>query len=183
VRTIDAPLPGVRILESPIHRDDRGFFLEVWRNDRLADAGIQDTFVQENQSRSTQGTLRGLHWQWRKPQAKLVRVIAGRILDVVVDVRRGSPTFARWFALEMAAEDFRTLYVPAGFAHGFYVHSESADVLYKCSDVYDPGGEAGLIWNDPQVAIAWPTDTPLLSPRDRQHPPLTLDRSDLPAFV
>jgi dTDP-4-dehydrorhamnose 3,5-epimerase len=172
-------LPGVLIVRPPVFRDDRGFFLEAWRRDRFADSGIPDTFVQDNQSRSIAGTLRGLHWQWRKPQAKLVRVLSGRIFDVVVDVRRGSPTFGKWFGLEMSGDDFTSLYVPVGYAHGFCVLSETADVLYKCSEVYDPGGEAGLIWNDPHVAIRWPIAAPILSHRDRQHPALNVSRPDL----
>ena len=123
-----------------------------------------------------------MHWQWRRPQAKLLRVLAGAIFDVVVDVRRGSPTFARWLGTEMRADDFRWIYVPAGFAHGFVVLSDAADVEYKCSDVYDPGGEAGLPWNDPAVAIHWPVADPLLSARDRAHPPLDPDRHDLIAY-
>jgi dTDP-4-dehydrorhamnose 3,5-epimerase len=182
VRIVETPLAGVRIIEPPVFRDDRGLFLEAWRHDHFSAAGIVDVFVQDNQSRSVGGTLRGLHWQWRKPQAKLVRVLSGRIFDVVVDVRRGSPTFARWFGLTMAADDFTTLYVPVGFAHGFFVESDSAEVLYKCSNVYDPGGEAGLIWNDPTVNIAWPTADPLLSPRDGQHPLLDPSRSDLLSY-
>jgi dTDP-4-dehydrorhamnose 3,5-epimerase len=174
-----APLPGVLIVRPPLFRDDRGFFLEAWRRDRFADSGIPDTFVQDNQSRSVAGTLRGLHWQWRKPQAKLVRVLSGRIFDVVVDVRRGSPTFSKWFGLEMRADDFTSLYVPVGYAHGFCVLSETAEVLYKCSEVYDPGGEGGLIWNDPHVAIQWPIAAPILSARDRQHPALSVSRPDL----
>ena len=182
MRVTPTPLPGVLIVEAPLFRDERGFFLEAWREDRFAEAGVPDRFVQDNQSRSVKGTLRGLHWQWRKPQAKLVRVLAGRIFDVVVDVRRGSPSFGRWFGLEMSADEFTSLYVPAGYAHGFCVLSEVADVLYKCSDVYDSGGEAGLIWNDPHVGITWPIPDPILSPRDRQHQGLDLSRSDLPTF-
>ena len=173
------PLPGVLIVHPPLFRDDRGFFLEVWRQDRFQAAGIPDVFVQDNQSRSGAGTLRGLHWQWRKPQAKLVRVLSGRIFDVVVDVRRGSPHFGQWFGLEISAEDFTSLYVPVGYAHGFCVLSETADVAYKCSEIYDPGGEAGLIWNDPTVGIDWPIASPTLSPRDLQHPTLNPNRPDL----
>jgi dTDP-4-dehydrorhamnose 3,5-epimerase len=165
-----------------VARDERGLFLETWRADTFAAAGVADVFVQDNYSRSTRGTLRGLHWQWRKPQAKLVRVVAGSIFDVVVDVRRGSPTFGRWVGLELSAETFRQLYIPIGFAHGFCVTSEVADVEYKCSDVYDPGGEAGLIWNDPGLAIDWPVKDPLLSPKDSRNPALTLSRADLPVL-
>jgi dTDP-4-dehydrorhamnose 3,5-epimerase len=179
VRVIETALPGVRLLEPKVFRDDRGLFLETWRADRFAEAGIADRFVQDNHSRSTRGTLRGLHWQWRKPQAKLVRVASGAIFDVVVDVRRGSPTFGRWLGFEMSADQFTELYVPIGFAHGFCVLSDIADVEYKCSDVYDPEGEAGLIWNDPGVGIDWPIAAPTLSPKDAAHARLTPDRSDL----
>ncbi len=177
-----ADLPGIRIIQPAIYRDARGFFVETWRADRLAEYGIHDVFVQDNHSHSTRGALRGLHWQWRRPQAKLVRVVSGTIFDVVVDVRRGSPTFGRWFGLEMAAEACTQLYVPIGFAHGFCVLSDAADVEYKCSDVYDPGGEAGLAWDDPSVGIAWPLSAPLLSSKDAEHPRLDLSRPDLLVF-
>src|SRR6478752_2481857 len=179
MRVIETTLAGVRLLEPTVFRDDRGFFLETWHADRFAAAGIPDLFVQDNYSRSALGTLRGLHWQWRKPQAKLVRVVSGSIFDVVVDVRRTSPTFGRWLGFEMSADRFTQLYVPVGFAHGFCVTSDVADVEYKCSDVYDPQGEAGLIWNDPAVGVDWPIETPLLSPKDAAHGRLTPDRSDL----
>ena len=179
MRVIETTLAGVRILELAVFRDDRGFFLETWRADRFAAAGIPDLFVQDNYSRSARGTLRGLHWQWRKPQAKLVRVVSGSIFDVVVDVRRASPSFGRWLGFEMSADRFTQLYVPVGFAHGFCATSEVADVEYRCSDVYDPQGEAGLIWNDPGVGVDWPIRSPLLSAKDAAYPPLSPDRSDL----
>ena len=179
MRVIETTLTGVRLLEPTVFRDDRGLFLETFRADRFAAAGIPDLFVQDNHSRSLRGTLRGLHWQWRKPQAKLVRVVNGSIFDVVVDVRRGSPTFGRWLGFEMSADRFTQLYVPVGFAHGFCVTSEVADVEYRCSDVYDPQGEAGLIWNDPGVGVDWPIRSPLLSAKDAAYPPLSPDRSDL----
>lgn len=179
MRVIETTLAGVRILEPAVFRDDRGFFLETWRADRFAAAGIPDLFVQDNYSRSARGTLRGLHWQWRKPQAKLVRVVSGSIFDVVVDVRRASPTFGRWLGFEMSADRFTQLYVPVGFAHGFCVTSEVADVEYRCSDVYDPEGEAGLIWNDPGIGVDWPIRSPLLSPKDAAYQRLSPDRPDL----
>jgi dTDP-4-dehydrorhamnose 3,5-epimerase len=182
VRVVDTALPGVLVIEPTVVRDERGLFLETWRADIFAAAGIADTFVQDNYSRSTRGTLRGLHWQWRKPQAKLVRVVAGSIFDVVVDVRRGSPTFGHWLGLELSAETFRQIYIPVGFAHGFCVTSEVADVEYKCSDMYDPAGEAGLIWNDPGLGITWPVSQPVLSLKDSQHLRLDLSRADLPAL-
>jgi dTDP-4-dehydrorhamnose 3,5-epimerase len=179
MRVTETDLPGVRLIQPNVYRDGRGLFVETYRADRLAAIGIADTFVQDNQSRSVQNTLRGMHWQWRRPQAKLLRVLSGAIFDVAVDVRRGSPTFGRWTGVEMTSEQFRWVYVPAGFAHGFLVLSETADVEYKCSDVYDPGGEAGLPWDDPAVGIRWPAAEPLLSHRDRRHPPLDPSRSDL----
>ena len=179
MRVIDTALDGVRVLEPRIFRDSRGFFLETWRADRFAAAGIRDVFVQDNHSRSVGRTLRGLHWQWRRPQAKLVRAVAGTIYDVVVDVRRASPTFGKWIGVELDAEMFQSLYIPIGFAHGFCVLSEFADVEYKCSDVYDPEGESGLLWNDPAVAIEWPIVSPLLSEKDRSNTGLTMERHDL----
>ena len=179
MRVIETSLAGVRILEPTVFRDDRGLFLETFRADRFAAAGIPDLFVQDNHSRSVRGTLRGLHWQWRKPQAKLVRVVSGSIFDVVVDVRRGSPTFGQWLGFEMSADRFTQLYVPVGFAHGFCVTSEVADVEYKSSEVYDPQGEAGLIWNDPGVGVDWPMRSPLLSAKDAAYGRLSPDRPDL----
>lgn len=179
MRVTELALEGVRLIEPRVFRDERGYFAETWRADRFAEAGIPDPFVQDNQSQSSRGTLRGMHWQWRRPQAKLVRVLSGTIFDAVVDVRRGSPTFGRWLGVELAADPMRWLYVPIGYAHGFCVLSDVAVVEYKCSDVYDPGGESGLPWDDPSIAIAWPLAVPVLSPRDREHPSLTPDRGDL----
>jgi dTDP-4-dehydrorhamnose 3,5-epimerase len=176
---IDTPMAGVLVLEPQVFQDDRGFFLETYRQDRLAALGIPHPFVQANQSRSVRNTLRGLHWQHRRPQAKLVRVVTGTIFDVVVDVRRSSPTFGDWWGVELSAENFRQLYVPVGYAHGFCVLSEHADVEYLCSDYYDPGGEAALLWNDPTVGVQWPTDWPLLSEKDAASPPLDPSRLDL----
>jgi dTDP-4-dehydrorhamnose 3,5-epimerase len=182
MRVIETTLPGVVILEPVVFRDDRGFFLETYREDRLAAAGIIVKFVQANQSRSVRNTLRGLHWQTRRPQAKLVRVVTGDVFDVVVDVRRGSPTFGQWCGVELSEANFRQLYVPEGFAHGFCVTSPLADIEYLCSDYYDPGGESGMLWNDPTVGIEWPVDWPLLSPKDAANPPLDLAREDLPLW-
>ena len=179
MRVIETTLAGVRLLEATVFRDDRGLFLETWRADRFAAAGIPDLFVQDNYSRSSRGTLRGLHWQWRKPQAKLVRVVTGSIFDVVVDVRRASPTFGRWLAFEMSADRFTQLYVPVGFAHGFCATSDVADVEYKCTEVYDPQGEAGLIWNDPGVGVDWPIKAPLVSAKDAAYGRLSPSRPDL----
>jgi dTDP-4-dehydrorhamnose 3,5-epimerase len=180
MRVIETDLAGVVIVEPDVFRDERGFFLEVYHQDKYRAAGIDLGFVQVNHSRSARGTLRGLHWQWRRPQAKLVRVLAGEIFDVAVDIRRGSPTFGQWVATTLSADNFRQMFVPPGFAHGFYVTSTIADVEYQCSAPYDPGGEAGLPWNDPAVGIRWPPGQPTLSPRDQQHPPFAPDRKDFP---
>jgi dTDP-4-dehydrorhamnose 3,5-epimerase len=166
-------LPDVLIVDPTVHRDDRGFFVESYHEPRYRRAGIDVRFVQDNHSRSVRGTLRGLHWQTAPhAQAKLIRVLAGEVLDVAVDVRDASPTFGRWTAVTLSADNFRQLFVPTGFAHGFLVLSDVADVEYKCSDVYDRAAERGLMWNDPEIGIAWPIADPILSPRDRAHPPL-----------
>lgn len=179
MRVIETALPEVRVLEPTVHRDSRGFFLESFRADRLEAVGILETFVQDNHSRSVARTLRGLHWQWRRPQAKLIRVVAGAIFDVVVDIRRRSPSFGRWVGVNLSSDDFRQLYVPIGFAHGFCVLTETADIEYKCSDYYDPAGEAGLRWDDPAVGIEWPVAEPILSSRDARHPAFGPNRADL----
>jgi dTDP-4-dehydrorhamnose 3,5-epimerase len=138
--------------------------------------------VQDNHSRSAAGTLRGLHLQVRHPQGKLVRVVEGEIFDVAVDVRRGSPTFGRWVGVTLSAESFRQIYIPAGFAHGFAVLSQAAQVEYKATDFYDPSGELGIVWNDPALAIGWPSATPVLSARDARHPRLADVIDQLPAY-
>jgi dTDP-4-dehydrorhamnose 3,5-epimerase len=180
MRVIETDLAGVVILEPDVFRDARGFFLEVYHEEKYRTAGIDVRFVQENHSRSVRGTLRGLHWQWRRPQAKLVRVIAGEIFDVAVDIRRGSPTFGRWTGTTLSSDNFRQLFIPEGFAHGFYVTSESAEIEYKCTALYDPGGEGGVPWDDPAIGIAWPGTDPILSARDQRHPPFAGDRPDFP---
>lgn len=173
MKVIETPLAGVVIIEPVVHQDARGFFLETYHADRYRAAGIDATFVQANQSRSVRNTLRGLHWQaGAHPQAKLVRAIVGHIFDVAVDVRPGSATFGHWYGVHMRADNFRQLYIPTGFAHGFCVLSDVAEIEYQCSDVYDKAGERGLIWNDPDLQIAWPVTEPLLSERDRHHPSL-----------
>jgi dTDP-4-dehydrorhamnose 3,5-epimerase len=164
-------LPGVLVVEPLVHRDSRGFFVETYHAPRYREAGIDVTFVQANHSRSAHGTLRGLHWQTAPhPQAKLVRAVVGEVFDVAVDLRPGSPTLGRWVGVAVSAANFRQLFIPAGFAHGFCVLSEVAEVEYLCSDVYDPASELGLMWNDPDLAIDWPVTNPLVSQRDRSHP-------------
>ena len=173
MRVRETVLPGVLIVEPRVFRDARGFFVETWHEQRYAESGIGVHFVQDNQSRSARGTLRGLHWQDRRPQGKLVRVIEGEIFDVAVDVSPESAAFGRWVGVRMSADDFTQLYIPPGYAHGFLVTSDVAQVAYKCTDYYDPGGDRGLIWNDPDIGIAWPdAGELLLSERDRKHPTL-----------
>src|SRR5262249_33480111 len=156
------------------------FFLETYQARRYAEHGVTATFVQDNQSLSGRDTLRGLHFQVQRPQVKLVRVIVGEIFDVVVDVRRGSPTFGRWTGARLSAENCLQCSIPPGFAHGFAVTSTSAAVEYKCSDFYDPASELGLAWDDPDVGIKWPVEHPILSERDRRHPRLKQLMSQLP---
>ncbi len=180
MRVVPTAVPGVLIVEPEIHRDGRGFFLETYHADRYREHGIAGSFVQDNHSRSVAGTLRGLHLQLRRPQGKLIRVIEGEIFDVAVDVRRGSPTFGRWVGVTLTAENFKQVYVPPGFAHGFAVVSPSAQVEYKCTDRYDPASEIGIAWNDPALAIAWPVADPVLSARDGCHPRLADVTDQLP---
>jgi dTDP-4-dehydrorhamnose 3,5-epimerase len=167
-------LEGVLLIEPRVFGDARGFFFESWnRRDFAALAGREVDFVQDNHSRSARGVLRGLHYQVRQPQGKLVRVIEGEIFDVAVDLRRSSPTFGRWIGERLSAENRRMLWVPEGFAHGFAVLSETAEVLYKATDYYAPEHERSLLWNDPRIGIAWPLESePLLKPRDAAGAPL-----------
>lgn len=176
----ETKLSGVRIIDPVVHGDERGFFVETFHADRYRDAGIDVEFVQDNHSRSSQGTLRGLHAQIAHPQAKLVRAVHGEILDAVVDIRRGSKTFGQWLAVTLSAANFRQLYVPTGFAHGFCVLSETAEVEYKCSDIYDPASELTLLWNDPEIGIEWPITEPILSAKDAGGDPLSSWKDRLP---
>lgn len=182
MRVVPSALPGVLIVEPDVHQDGRGFFLETYHADRYRQHGINGPFVQDNHSRSQLGTLRGLHLQPTRPQAKLIRVVEGEVFDVAVDVRRGSPTFGRWVGVRLSADNFRQCYVPHGFAHGFCVLSEVAQVEYKCSDLYDPASEIGIAWNDPDLAIEWPLREPLLSPKDRCHAGIRELMSRLPEW-
>jgi dTDP-4-dehydrorhamnose 3,5-epimerase len=169
-------LPGVVIIEPQVFRDERGFFLESWHARKYAEAGLDVSFVQDNHSRSVKDTLRGLHFQRTKPQGKLVRAIEGAIFDIAADINPGSPTYGQWVGVSLSADDFRQIYVPPGYAHGFCVVSEVAQVEYKCTDFYDPADEGGVMWDDPVLAITWPTTSPILSRRDQQHPPLAQRR-------
>jgi len=163
-------LPGVFLIEPKVFEDPRGFFMETYRRDLFAAHGIMDDFVQTNHSCSVRHTLRGLHYQVGRPQGKLVRAVRGEVFDVVVDVRRGSPTYGRWISETLSAENKKMLYAPVGCAHAFCVTSDVAEFLYACTDYYHPEGERGIIWNDPDLAIPWPTHTPLLSDKDRRLP-------------
>jgi dTDP-4-dehydrorhamnose 3,5-epimerase len=166
-------LPGVVIIEPKVMADDRGFFMETYKRSDFAAAGVTVAFVQENHSRSVQGTLRGLHGQRPpKAQGKLVRAIEGEVFDVAVDVRRDSPTFGRWVSVTLSAENRKSVFVPAGYVHGFCVVSPEAQVIYKTTDEYAPELEYGVRWDDPRLAIPWPVKTPLLSPRDSRWPSL-----------
>jgi dTDP-4-dehydrorhamnose 3,5-epimerase len=182
VRVVPTDIPGVVVVEPDVHVDGRGFFVETYHAERYREHGIEAPFVQDNHSRSVAGTLRGLHLQIRRPQGKLIRVIEGEVFDVAVDVRRGSPTFGRWVAVTLTAENFKQCYVPPGFAHGFCVVSAIAQVEYKCTDVYDPTSEIGVAWNDPALGISWPVSEPLLSLRDSHHPTLAELTGRLPAW-
>jgi len=167
-------MPELVLVEPQVQRDERGFFMETYKRSAFEESGISATFVQENHSRSERGVLRGLHYQ-NPPaaQAKLVRVIAGEIFDVAVDIRKGSPTYGGWIGTGLSAENRRMLYVPEGFAHGFLAMSDDAEVLYKTTAEYSPDHEAGIAWNDPGIEIAWPVKEPLLSPRDAAWPGLS----------
>jgi dTDP-4-dehydrorhamnose 3,5-epimerase len=166
VKFLPTELPGVVIVEPDLHRDTRGWFVETWSAPKYAAGGIPTGFVQDNHSHSVRGTLRGLHAQTPRAQAKLLRAAVGEIFDVAVDVRRGSPTFGKWVGVVLSAENARQIYIPEGFAHGFCALSETADLAYKCSHVYVPEDEITVRWDDPAIGIEWPIGEPLLSPRD-----------------
>ena len=166
MKFLPTQLSGVLIVEPDVYRDARGWFLETYHVHKYQEAGILLPFVQDNCSSSVRGTLRGLHLQMPRLQGKLVRVIRGEIFDVAVDIRKGSPTFASWVGVTLSAEDFRQIYIPPGFAHGFCVISDAAEVEYKCTDVYAPGGEVTIRWDDPRLGIQWPITHPLLSTKD-----------------
>ena len=177
-------LAGVLIVEPKVFRDSRGFFVETYSSDRYRQAGITKGFVQDNHSRSSESILRGLHYQLKHPQGKLVHVIQGEVFDVAVDVRYGSPTFGHWVGVVLSGDNQKQLYVPPGFAHGFQVLTPSVDFAYKCTDYYDPQDEHGIAWDDPALAIDWPKkDDAILSEKDRLNPNLSdVHVSNLPVF-
>lgn len=177
------PLPGVILVHPDVHRDPRGFFLETYHARKYEEGGIRAAFVQDNHSHSVKGTLRGLHAQLARPQGKLVRAVAGEMYDVAVDIRVGSPTFGRWYGVRLSGENFLQLYVPPGFAHGFCVLSETVDVEYKCTELYDRTDEITVAWDDPRIGIEWPVDAPLVSDKDRAAPRLEELTERLPRFA
>ena len=166
-------IPNIILIKPMIHRDERGFFIETYKLSEFSALGINKRFVQESQSQSARSVLRGLHYQRNpKAQEKLLQVMQGEIFDVAVDIRKGSPTYGRWVGVMLLAKDKRMLYIPDGFAHGFCVLSETAEVLYKVTEEYSPEHDAGIIWNDPDIAITWPIQDPIISKKDATHPRL-----------
>jgi dTDP-4-dehydrorhamnose 3,5-epimerase len=183
MRAIPTSLPGVTVIEPRIFGDARGYFLETWNQERYAESGVPRTFVQDNASFSARGVLRGLHFQHPRGQGKLVTVLEGEVFDVAVDIRVGSPTFGQSVAVVLSGESKRQIYIPPGFAHGFCVTSEHALFMYKCSDIYSPETEGGIIWSDPDLDIEWPVEQPALSPKDEKYPRLRdIDRNRLPLY-
>lgn len=181
---IETSLPGVILVEPDLFTDPRGFFMETYHSGKYAEGGIDRTFVQDNYSHSTRGTLRGLHYQLNHPQGKLVYVINGEVFDVAVDIRKGSPTFGQWTGTVLSSENRRQLFVSEGFAHGFIVLSDSVDLLYKCTDLYHPEDDHGILWSDPLIGIDWPLKDPLLSDKDSINPKLSdLPDSTLPRYI
>jgi dTDP-4-dehydrorhamnose 3,5-epimerase len=162
-------LEGILLIGPQLHADDRGFFLESFEQERYRELGIREDFIQDNHSRSKKNVLRGMHFTKSSPQAQIVTVIRGRVFDVVVDIRKRSPTYGQWFGVELSDDGTRQVYMPHGFAHGFYVLSDWADLHYKVSQRYDPTDDGGLIWNDTRVKIDWPTRYPIVSERDLNH--------------
>ena len=181
MNVVATPLDGLVIVEPRCFEDARGFFLETYQEARYHDAGIRDRFVQDNQSRSVKGVLRGLHFQVKRPQAQIVTVVRGQVFDVGVDLRPASRTFGQWFGVELSDAGPRQVYMAPGFAHGFCVLSDAADLHYKVSRRYDPADEGGLLWSDPDVRISWPVAAPDVSSRDAAYPMLrNLSRTQLP---
>ena len=178
----ETPLPGVLVVEPKVFRDDRGFFIETFSTRTLSGSGIPAFFVQDNHSRSSRGVLRGLHYQLATPQGKLVHAARGSIFDVAVDIRVGSPTFRKWFGVELSDENLWSLWIPPGFAHGFCVLSDVADVIYKCSTLYDASDDRGVKWNDERIGIEWPVSDPIVSEKDSRLAGLSLSRDDLPFY-
>ncbi len=182
MRVTPLDIPGALLIVPDVYRDQRGLFFETYHRKRYEEAGIVGPFVQDNYSRSVRGTLRGLHFQEPHGQGKLVMVAEGAVYDVIVDIRKGSPTFGKWYGVELSAENHWQLYVPPGCAHGFCVTSDQAAFLYKCTDFYTPKDERGILWNDPALAIPWPVSEPILSAKDRAYRPLSQMQAELPVY-
>ena len=182
MRIIETALKEVVLVEPELHEDPRGVFYELYHQDKYAKIGIAETFVQDNVAQSNRDVLRGLHYQLRYPQAKLVMAIQGKIYDVAVDIRRGSPSFGQWCGFELSDTNKRQLYIPPGFAHGYCVLTDTATVVYKCSRFYAPGDDRGIIWNDPTIHVTWPVITPVLSSKDRSLKTLAESESDVPEY-
>jgi len=161
-------LDGVIIIEPRVFQDERGFFMETFNATDAASAGLPTVYVQDNQSRSSRGVLRGLHYQYPQWQGKLIRVVSGEIFDIAVDIRKGSPTYGEWLGVHLSAANKKQLYVPGGFAHGFAVLSSTADVIYKCTTLYEPNQDCCLMWNDPDIGIEWPVSDPIVSDKDKK---------------
>ncbi len=174
--------PEVLLIEPDVFPDPRGFFMETFHSIKYAEHGLPAVFLQDNHSRSSRGVLRGLHYQLNNPQGKLVRVVSGEVFDVAVDIRRGSPWFGKWVGAILSEENHRQMYVPPGFAHGFCTLSERADFLYKCTDLYAPGDEYGIAWDDPGIAIEWPEMDYLISDKDLANP-LLIESDHLPEYL
>ena len=184
MKVVETDLQGCVIIEPAVFGDDRGFFFETWNADRYGQLGLPDKFVQSNVSSSARGVLRGLHYQWPNPQGKLVSVLEGEVYDVAVDIRRGSPTFGRWAAVILSAENKRQFWIPEGFAHGFAVLSERAIFSYLCTAQYDKTADAGVRWDDAAIGIDWPIASPLLSEKDGKAPFLAdVSENCLPIYV
>ncbi len=181
MKVIETPIGGVLRIVPDVYGDERGFFLESFHAKKFAALGIPHLFVQDNHSRSAMGVLRGLHFQKRHPQGKLVRVLSGSLFDVAVDVRSGSPTFGRWFGMTLSANEPEFLYLPEGMAHGFLALEDRTELFYKCTDFYDAADEGGVRWDDPAIGIAWPAAPAVLSPKDAAYPLLSeISPEDLP---
>lgn len=174
IRVTKLEIPGLCIIEPAVHGDSRGYFMETYNQNDMKEAGLDMVFVQDNQSMSVKGVLRGLHYQKQYPQGKLVRVVRGAVYDVAVDLRKNSPTYKKWYGVELSAENKKQFYIPEGFAHGFLVLSDEAEFCYKVTDFWHPNDEGGLLWNDPEIGVEWPLDRiegePLLSDKDRINP-------------
>ena len=184
MKVVASSLPGCTLIEPAVFGDSRGFFFETWNAERYAEQGLPGNFVQSNVSSSARGVLRGLHYQWPRPQGKLVTVLQGEVYDVAVDIRRGSPTFGRWEAFILSGENRRQLWIPPGFAHGFAVLSETALFNYLCTDVYLKEADAAIRWNDADLAVDWPISAPSLSAKDEQAPYLSqIGEENLPVYV